>query len=304
MQPNLIKITLVFIILFSTITFAENIEINPKEVLVEIGHEEYTVFTVKNVGNNDIYNLRINIEGKFPDWFKLENDRIDAIKKGEEASFSIKTFVNDTEPGVYGFYINISNSVSDVKNFSVRLFANKFDRLLYEIQSLRGELKASEEKILKAEADGKDVSSVTNMTEETGLMLDSAEGYVYTKNYDKAIELMRNIEDNIRKIDSEISLAQFKWFNFFINFGFMGLFILILLMIAFYNMTSIYRSLKEKNIEKISQTKEMKTKRIKELEKAEETLDEELKQGLITKEKYEELKKKYENMIEKAEKEK
>ena len=141
------------------------------------------------------------------------------------------------------------------------------------------------------------------MIEDVRAMLDSAEGYVYIKSYDKAIELIRNMEDKIRKIDSEISSAPVRWLNLFITFGSMGVIILLMLLTALFFIYSIVTSRKKEFIRKI-ETSEMKAKRIKAIKEAEETLEEEMKQGLLSKESYEELKKRYEEAIRKTEEEK
>jgi hypothetical protein len=279
-----------------------------EEVLIEKGWIKYISFIVKNTGGKDVHNLYIYIGGEFPEWFKVQTNKTDILPVGETSEFIVKVVVPmSAEAGVYSFYVNArSDEVSDKKSFIVRVFSSRAELLLYQIQVLREKVDKLEEKMRKAEREGKDVSLIRDMIDEARSKLNSAEGYIYRKGYDKAIEIIRDVEDLTKEIEYEISIAPplkpspvlipVEW-----------LIILILLTIVF--ILIIYNVFRRKAQPKIKPEISLKemivgkekidkvSKELEELREAYSLIEEEFKEGLLSEESYEELKSKYEEKI-------
>ncbi len=279
-----------------------------EEILVEKGWIKYTSFLIKNTGEKDLHNVYVSIEGEHPEWFKIETNKTEVLAPNETVEFFAKLSVPmSAEAGVYSFYVNAkSDEASDRKSFIVRVFSSRAELLLYQIQTLREKIDRLEEKMRKAEREGKDVSLIRDMIDEARGKLNSAEGYVYRKGYDKAIELIRDVEDLTKEIEYEISVAPpIKPPPMLIPVEWLIILILltILIMLLIYNFLkrkTPQKILPEVNLKEMIVEKDKKGKINKELEELREAcslIEEEFKEGLLSKESYEELKSKYEEKI-------
>jgi len=288
-----------------------NLEITDyvKEILIERGWIQYLSVKVKNSGDEDLHNVEISIDGEKSYWFEVQTNKTD-LSKNETATFMLKLYVPfDEEKGTYYFFLNAkSDETSTKKSFTTRVFTSRAEMILYQIQSLRDNINDLKESADEAEMGGKNVTSVKNLLSEAESLLDLAEDHVYNKMYDDATEKIREAENLIRKAEYELTIAPtivtipplaipFEWILIII------LIIIIIGILLFFILTR-----KKEGVRKVPGLKIKKlileTKEVKELEEeieslreAEALLEEEYKEGLISKESYEELKSKYDEKI-------
>ena len=312
-------ILIIFLVLTSITTYSQTklevLQIEyPEEVLIEKGWTKYISISINNTEfERDLYNVRLFIEGSFSDWFEFQKDEVNLIPKNKAETFIAKISIPyETEVGSYQFFLNIkSDEVSYKKEIVVRVFETRDDVFLYQIQVLRNKVVKLESDAYTIEKLGKDASTVRILIDGIKSSLDLAEQQLHDKMYNDVTETILDVQDQMKKVDFELLTApvyEVEEENWWESREFLlistGSLIIVLLLALVYLVRKV--KLKSRVSLPTLKIKELviENKRLKELNieiqktrESENIIEEEYKQGLISKESYEELKLKYEEKI-------
>lgn len=284
----------------------------PKEILIERGWTKYFNVIVKNTGDTGIKNVMISFDGEFPKWFEIQTNKIDVLQANNNVSFFIRLNVPaNAESGTYSFILYAkSNEVINNEEFTVRVFKSKSDSTLYQIQELETEIEDIKRNATRAEVFGKNVTSIIQQLNEAGGYLDISRDYVAKENYEKATELMINVENLIKKAEYDLSIAPKKTTTEIQNSGFPAELIVLMpspvvaiVAVLFYNKKIKKKEVTLKPMVKIKEIvlegRDMRNleDELKKIQNSRNLLEEEYRENLISSESYEEIKSKYERRI-------
>lgn len=162
----------------------------PFELGIESGWARYPTVKVKNTGDTTLNNIRLLIRGIPLSWLTTDPVNIESLKPNEIAIFSLKIIVPAGEKtNVYPFkIIAISNETSDEKTGILFVFASREELLLYELNKVKEKLSDLENRTDVARKEGKDVSDVITLINETQSQIKQAEDLIKNKDYDNALE--------------------------------------------------------------------------------------------------------------------
>lgn len=163
----------------------------PQEIGIESGQTKYPTVTVKNTGNVTVYNVTLKFR-RFPSpWFEITPEKVDEIRKGEEATFSVKLSMPvSTEAKEYiGSLIAYApNQTSDEKTVSITVFGSREELIEWEIERLKKALQELEVDVGSAKKMGKDVSEIEPLLDNIRNSIRDAERYLSEKRYDDSLE--------------------------------------------------------------------------------------------------------------------
>ena len=162
----------------------------PVEIGIESGWARYPTVKVKNMGNTVLHNIRLLIIGLSKNWLLIEPEVIESLKPNEVAIFSLRIIVPAGErTKEYPFkIIALSNETSDEKTGVLFVFSTREELLRYELEKVKREYQDVLNKTDKAEKEGKDVSTVRMLLDEAETNIDEAEKMINRKDYDGALE--------------------------------------------------------------------------------------------------------------------
>jgi hypothetical protein len=184
-----------------------NITVNcPSEVLIEKGWSNYVSFSFRNTGSTDLTGIGVYVDGVHRSWFDITN-QTSTIKVGESTGILAKVLVpSDVAIGDYSFSLILESGQLDyANNFTLRIFNNRDDMMLYQIKVYEDRLAE-----MRAKVDSIDNSSL-NMTYARSLFdqIDNetklAEISVKTGNYVQATEYIREVDGLVIKASFEVS---------------------------------------------------------------------------------------------------
>lgn len=289
-----------------------------KELEIERGWIGFLLVTVKNSGNVDLSNIFINIQGVDPSWFELPKSF--DLKVGENQSFSIRFAIPmNAKSGNYDGKIIVSSlEAGDEKSFVLRVFASRAELIYYQILSLKKRLQEIENKMLIAEKEGKDTAKVKGLLDDARDKLMIAERYLNEKLYDDAKEMTEMAREYLDKAEYELQIAKpverpvladliaalRKWLLLILMavIGSATLILILVIRSRKYEMkVSIPPEVLKRAIIGVVSAQKLREEKEK-LNKILAILEEEYREGIISKESYEELKKKTEEKIAEIEK--
>jgi DNA-binding protein YbaB len=284
---------------------------HPKEILIERGWVKYFNVVVTNSGNGNLNNVTIYFDGEFPQWFEVQTNKTDVLQINNNASFLVKLNVLSTaESGTYSFILYAkSKEITDSKTFSIRVFKSKSDMMLYQVQKLEIEIEDMQRNVTKAENLGKNVTGVINVLNEAKDYLETSKSYIDKEEYEKATNLMINVENLIKEAIFDLSIApsknvitsisevSFEWVV--IPFAIIIATVIIFYMFKRRKREGFIKTPVVKIKEIVLEGKDVKNleNELKKIENSANLLEEEFKENLISKESYDELKAKYERRI-------
>jgi hypothetical protein len=290
------------------------VKVGAPKIEIERGWIGFLLATIKNTGEMDLSNITISIKGIDPSWVELP-EKFD-LKVGENKSISIKFAVPiNAISGNYEGYITIySLDAKDERKFLVRVFASKAELIYYQIQTLKQKLVELTNKTLQSEKEGKDVRIVKEMLDIARDKIALAEKYLDKKMYDDASDTVRIVKNYLDKAEFELQVAQpivkppyeamvetvKKWFLLIALSLASGIVFIILILMRskkYYEVKiEIPPSILKRAI--VGQITIQKLEREKEkIEKTLSILEKQYREGLISKESYEELKTKSEELL-------
>jgi len=289
-----------------------------KELEIERGWIGFLLVTVKNSGNVDLSNIFINIQGVDPSWFELPKSF--DLKVGENQSFSIRFAIPmNAKSGNYDGKIIVSSlETGDEKSFVLRVFASRAELIYYQILSLKKRLQEIENKMLIAEKEGKDTAKVKELLDDARDKLMIAERYLNEKLYDDAKEMTEMAREYLDKAEYELQIAKpverpvladliaalRKWLLLILMtvIGSTTLILILVIRGRKYEMkVSIPPEVLKRAVIGVVSAQKLREEKEK-LNKILAILEEEYREGIISKESYEELKKKTEEKIAEIEK--
>lgn len=314
------KLVVLLIILLSLgIVYAQTaaIEITDYEssILVEKGWVRYLSIDVENSGDVYLNNVGISVEGDRSSWFEIQTNRTD-LSPNQSASFLIKLYIPlSEEKGKYYFsLIAEADETSVTEEFTVELFTSRSEMLLEQIQNFRESIDELKQEADDAGIRGKDVEDVKLLLLEAAPLLEAASNDVYNKMYEDATEKIRNAEILLTKAEYDLSIAAtipitqalsvpLEWILI------IALIIIIILMFLWFFVFKKHVRMRRRVIPgkipglKIKRLIKQEKERgridddIRSLEDAASLLEEEYREGLISKQSYDEMKSKYEEKI-------
>ncbi|NIO44403.1 MAG: hypothetical protein GTN36_02515 [Candidatus Aenigmarchaeota archaeon] len=287
----------------------------PQEILIEKGWTKYISISVTNTGESDLYNIKISIEGIFPEWFEFQNNESLVIQINEKVEYVSKISIPFNMPiGNYKFSLNIeSDEINYKTDFTVRVFETREDLLLYRVQVLKADLSKLENEAGRIEIGGIDLSSARDIFQQIKSELDLTEEQIYNKMFTQVTESFKEVEklfikarfeiENPPKIEVEEE-DEIDVLSRNLMFYSSGIGIVLLLVSLIYIVRKVHREnrvrlpnlrLKEIIIE---------SRRIKELEQeiekikeSQEIIEEEYRGQMLSKESYEEIRLKYQEKL-------
>jgi hypothetical protein len=312
------KLLVLFILLISlTVVVAQTsmMEITNYEsnILIEKGWIRYISVDVENTGDTYLNNVDVFVQGEKSGWFEADTNRT-VIPPNQSASFLLKLYVPlDEEGGKYSFTLfATSDELTASEDFTIEIFSSRTEMLLDEIQNFREKISEIKSGADDAEIRGKNVDSVKVFLSEASPILEAASNDVSNNLLDDATQKIRDAEVLITKAEYDLSVAAtnpivaqaapipLEWILIIV----LSIIIILLFLWFFVLKKSVYirapgkiPGLKIKRLIKQEKNRRKPEDDVKSLEEAASLLEEEYREGLISKESYEEMKSKYEEKI-------
>ncbi|MCS7134874.1 MAG: hypothetical protein NZ893_00325, partial [Candidatus Aenigmarchaeota archaeon] len=283
----------------------------PIEIGVESGWSRYPTIKVKNIGNTVLHNIKILITGIPKKWFLIEPEVIDSLRLNEVAIFSLRITVPSGEKTrEYPFKIvAISNETIDEKTSVLFVFSSREELLWYELEKVKRSYENLVNKTEEAKKEGKDVSSVLLILGEAKRNIDEAEDLLKRKDYDNALEKIMaasNLIDRAREMLPKLPKAKpmvLPGLPLSTFFGILIVLILVSAIIVFMirkkiiDLKKLFKKEKSETemiaeaLKKEAPEKQALLEEKEKINKVIALLDAEVKEGIISKEAYDELKK-------------
>ena len=313
------KILIIFLLsIFSVRVCAmANISIScPNGILIEKGWTNFISFSVNNSGDTDLSNINVNIEGDFPNWFEFQNSKIGVLEVNKEMDLVAKVSIpSDIAIGNYNFSFSAkSNDASSKKDFIVRVFESRDDLILYQIQTLKNNLSELEKKADAIESTGKNMTSARNLFYQINYELNMAKDQLNSKQYTQETETIRDVEKLFIEANFEVSnpyepieTKSNQSFDisskdvFFMSLG-IGIIVLLITLIYLVSKIKIKNKVRLPNLrlkELFVENNRLKALEweIEKIEDAQNIIEEESKENMISKESYDELRVKYQEKL-------
>ena len=309
-------ILLVFLVSVTAVIATPAMEITnfENDILIEKGWVRYISVDVDNTGDSYLNDVNVLVEGEKSSWFSVETNSTN-IAPNQTASFLLKLYVpSGEENGKYYFTLNaVSEEISASEELSIEIYTSRTEMLLDQIENFRNKITELRSEADNAEIRGKNVDSVKVYLTEASPLLEAASNDISNNLLDAASEKIRNAEISIQKAEYDLSVASSnliteeampispEWILIIV----LSIIIISLFLWFFVLKKNVYTrkipgkipGLKIKRMIKQETGKRKSADEIKSLEEAASLLEEEYREGLISKESYEEMKTKYEEKI-------
>jgi len=157
--------------------------------------------TVENNGINNLTNVNLFLIGISTNWFNITPEAYAELAPHNSSIFLINFNIpKDANIGDYGANIIASSGVvTDQKAIKVTIFESIEELLKEEIKKLKSDLEDLKVDVKLAEKDGKDVSNVLLIVNETENQIDGAEKDLEENNTESAMDKTQNAINLIKK---------------------------------------------------------------------------------------------------------
>jgi hypothetical protein len=288
----------------------------PSEILIEKGWTKYVSFTINNTGQTNIYQISAYIVGSPSSWFEMQSYRINSLPMGKNTSITGKLLVPlEAISGDYNFSLRVDSSeISYEKNFVVRVFSTRDEMLSFQIDNLQTKLRQIEQKARDMESNGLNLSFANQLINEIKGDIVAAQGNIQKRMYPQATESIRNIDSMLIKADYEasnppVALQENAVSDISLPFGEIMPYLPLLL--GAVSCAAIVFLVKKNKIKNTVRTTNIKLREaivenpkvlqidfeIAKIRETQNTLEDEYKQDIITKESYDEIRLKYQEKI-------
>jgi hypothetical protein len=162
----------------------------PQEIGMELDSTKYPTVEVKNSGGSTLYNITLTIIGIPSPWITdMVPRRIESLVAGNTSLFTISLKIPPTaEAKEYmGRIIADANLTSDEKTFTLTLFTTRAELIRWEIDRLKKALQGFEVDVENARKAGKDIKEVTPYIDQINEQITLAEDYLQKKMYDDSL---------------------------------------------------------------------------------------------------------------------
>ncbi|MFC2143882.1 NEW3 domain-containing protein, partial [Candidatus Aenigmatarchaeota archaeon] len=285
------------------------------EVGVEIGVQKLVNVVVENIGGTVLKDVKLEISGPGADWITVEPLLVESLKTGSQTVFTLKIMVPRGESsGQFNVKMTADSSTAgDSKMFSLFVFTSRKDLIEFELIRLKAKLEELENDADKFENQGIDVSDIRDKLGDAENKIDIAEEYLNRQLYDASLDavytawkLLKEAEDMLDNLGEGGAIPWWIIILIIVIIGVViaGFFINKMLK----NMKTILRG-RMSEARKVAETvkgsgaeidhlkeEKMKTQRMMDL------LDDQRKQGIISKEAYDSLIKRSEEKMKELDK--
>ena len=278
----------------------------PTELGIESGWVKYPAIIVKNTGEKDLYDLVLLVEGIPLTWFNVTPSKVDVLPVNNTTTFTLRIRVPEVERA-REYIVKLvaqTNETKDEKRFSLFVFTSRAELVRYEIEKVKKEFEILKLETETAKAQGKDVSDVEKLIDEIKEQISIAEEDLNQRKYDDAIAAVNTAWNLIEKARYLLAKAPFYkviavptiplWLIILIVILAVAL---VLLFLFFKRARGILERALRPHFEEIKGIKEAMVAEKRELEEERarikrmlRLLDEELREGIISRKAYEELK--------------
>ena len=182
------------------------------EIGMETDSVKYPTVEVKNIGGTKLYDVKLLIIGIPSPWIqKITPESIDELAVGNSSIFTIKLRVPSLgEAGEYaGRIVADANVTRDEKPFTISVFTSRAQLIQWEIDRLEKALRDLEVDVENAKKSGKDVSEVLPYIESVKEQIDLAEDYLSKKMYDEALSAVQTGWTFLERARYYLSIAPF-----------------------------------------------------------------------------------------------
>lgn len=176
-----------------------------QELGIEKGWTGFLRIEVINSGNVKLHGVYIKIEGVYPGWVEIPK-KFDLDINQTKASNIKFTIPENAKSGNYQGKIVVSSleGVGDEKSFILRIFSSRAELIYYQIQTLKNRVNGITDEMFRAEEEGKDVEIVKKLLKNSTSSILIAENYLNNKLYDKASEVIVSIKSSLNKAEDEL----------------------------------------------------------------------------------------------------
>jgi hypothetical protein len=161
----------------------------PAEVAMMAGWTKYPSVKVKNIGEIELYNVRLIVTGIPSPWLKVSPELVEVLGVNETVTFSMEISIPlATKAGEYIVkLLALANETSDEKTMILRIFTSIEELIRWEISVLTSETQKFEMEVEGAREIGKDVEAVVVILESIKEQIELAKKYSEEKKYDDAL---------------------------------------------------------------------------------------------------------------------
>ncbi|MEM5806756.1 MAG: hypothetical protein QXO07_03335, partial [Candidatus Aenigmatarchaeota archaeon] len=281
----------------------------PKEVRVAAGEEKSFLVVIKNDGNQPLTNVEVKLLGIDTSWYKIKNESLKFFDVNQTIIFEIILLIpkniKQQEINVVFYFKSFEFFTS--KEFILKIFPSLEEMLLDELKELKSKLIDLKIKTYEAKIQNKNVSEVEKIITKCEELIKLIEDLIKSKEYTEAsiklYELRSLIDKGYYLLEIATFIIKFEWEKFLfiiilitIISGIIS--IIILYVLNTRKLQKITYKAVETTIQELKKIKfESKKEEIEKIKKILDILEKEYKEGIISKETYEELKKKYEEKL-------
>ncbi|MBN1896418.1 MAG: hypothetical protein JW789_01675 [Candidatus Aenigmarchaeota archaeon] len=163
----------------------------PDEIATETGWTQYPSVTVNNTGTAILRNVKLALEGIPDSWYTVTPSLIPLISPGDSDVFVVNILVPvGTEARQYYGSFNVtSDKASDSKLTSVIVFGSREELVRYQLKKLKDEFDDFKDDVnATAERKERDLTRVYDIIGEIEHQIDLTDGYLDAKMFEEALD--------------------------------------------------------------------------------------------------------------------
>jgi len=277
----------------------------PQEVRVTAEEERTFLVVIKNTGNQPLTNVEVKLLGIDESWYRIKNNTLKIFEPNSTMVFEVYLTPPKVKPQemTIAFYFK-SFELVDSKNIKLKVFASREDMLLDELKELKAKIVELKSKTADAKLENKNVTEVEKIIKQAEELANYIEDLIKSKDYDlaakKLYELRLLIDKGFYLLEIAQPIIRFEWEKIVFIVSIIAIIVVASTIVMLYivSVRKVRKSLAkalESSLKELSKVKEEKVHVAKideeRYRKVLETLEKEYKEGIISKETYEELKK-------------
>ncbi|MFH7903870.1 MAG: hypothetical protein QW409_02880, partial [Candidatus Aenigmatarchaeota archaeon] len=287
----------------------------PSEIRVVAGEEKAFLIVIKNVGNRPLTNIEVKLLGIDESWYRIKNSSIKVFNPNDTLIFEIYlTIPSKVKPQEIStaFYFKSFELITS-RDIKLKIFQSLEDLLLDELKELKDKLLDLKSKTIDAKLANKNVTEVEKIISQAEELAKQIEDLIKQKQYDDATKRLYELRSLIDKgfylLQTATPIIRFEWEKILIIIA-----VIVLISIAAFIITMYIISIRRvrKSLSKVIEASLKEISKIKEAKQPEErkpeidterykkmleVLEREYREGIISKETYEELKKRIEEKL-------
>ncbi|HLC48578.1 MAG TPA: NEW3 domain-containing protein [Candidatus Norongarragalinales archaeon] len=291
----------------------------PDEVAIQAGETKYPKIQVKNTGLTPLHNVTVTLAGIPLSWLEVLPSRVNALAPGDIATFVLKITAPTSEKTSIRKVraLALSSERKEEVSFDVAVFESELALIEYKIRRLKERVAILAKDVQLAESAGKNVIAVWETVDQVQKYITQSENDLRSEQLDDALSNAQIAETLLSKGNAQLISAPFNpasyaqlpnWITLAMGVVGMGMGILVFWFVR-KRKKQPHEAVKEAPtmIEKVSEIMEKTDARSLQKEKGKiaralRLLEEELHDGSISQDAYNELKRRYDRKIMEIEK--